>query len=98
MLDINYIRENKERVKKSIEARKAQVDLDKILELDDKRRDLIKKVDEKRAVRNAFPKEKPDQSQLEHMQKLKQEIDELEPQLKEIEEEYEKLMYLATKL
>ncbi|OGE33705.1 serine--tRNA ligase [Candidatus Daviesbacteria bacterium RIFCSPHIGHO2_02_FULL_36_13] len=93
MLDINYIRENKERVKKSIEARKAQVDLDKILELDDKRRDLIKKVDEKRAVRNAFPKEKPDQSQLEHMQKLKQEIDELEPQLKEIEEEYEKLMY-----
>ena len=93
MLDVNYIRENKERVKKSIEARKAQVDLDKILELDDKRRDLIKKVDEKRAVRNAFPKEKPDQSQLEHMQKLKQEIDELEPQLKEIEEEYEKLMY-----
>ncbi len=92
MLDINYIRENKEKVRKSVEARKASVDLDKLLELDSQRRELITKVDEIRAKRNLAPKEKPDSAQLEQLQSLKKELDELETKLKHVEEEFEKLM------
>lgn len=92
MLDINYIRENSEQVKKAVQARKSDVDLDKILELDEKRKELIKIVDEKRAERNTGSKGKPDPSQLEHLQKLKQELEELEPKLKEVEEELGTLM------
>lgn len=92
MLDIKYIRENLDKVKKSAEAKKADVNLAKILELDDKRREFIKRIDEKRAERNASSKKKPDQFQLEHLQHLKQEIEGLEPRLKEVENELEKLM------
>ncbi len=56
MLDINYIREQKEIVKKSVEARKADIDLEKLLSLDAKRRELISKVDELRAKRNEAAK------------------------------------------
>lgn len=52
MLDINFIRDNLEKVKKSVEARKAAVDLDQLLKLDDGRRTLITKVDDLRAKRN----------------------------------------------
>ena len=58
MLDINFIREHKDIVKKSIEARKANIDLDKLLKLDSQRRELIVKVDDLRAKRNAAAKEK----------------------------------------
>ena len=46
MLDINFIRDNLEKVKKSIEARKAHVDLDKLLRLDDDRKELLRQIDE----------------------------------------------------
>ena len=95
MLDINYIRENLEKVKKSIEARKADLDLDRILDLDDKRRDLIGRIDQKRAERNTSSKAKPDQFQLEYLQHLKSELEGLEPRLKEIEDEFEKSMLMV---
>src|SRR3989338_6333559 len=87
MLDINYIRENKELVKENVRKRKSQVDIDQVIELDSKRKELLQRIDEKRAERNASSKEKPDQSQLERLQALKQELEELEPQLKLIEQE-----------
>ena len=95
MLDINYIRENTEKVKHSVQARKADVDLDRILELDDKRKDLIKRIDEKRAKRNISSKDKPDQFQLESLQHLKSEIEELEPRLREIENDLKNLMLMV---
>lgn len=92
MLDINFIKENLDKVKKSIEARKADVDLDQLLKLDDQRRDLITKVDELRAKRNAFSHMRPDQSQLGHLQDLKEDLEKLEPDLKKIENKLEELM------
>lgn len=92
MLDINFIRENITKVKKSIEARKTDVNLDRIVELDSKRRDYIKRIDEKRAERNAASQQKPDQFQLEHLQHLKQTLEDLEPKLKEIELELKQLL------
>ena len=89
MLDINYIRENLEKVKKSVEARKLQVDLDKLLKLDDQRRELINKVDKQRAERNEAAKKKD----IETGKKIKGELDSLEKNLTEIEEQWQDLMY-----
>ncbi|MBI2599876.1 serine--tRNA ligase, partial [Candidatus Daviesbacteria bacterium] len=88
MLDINFIRENKEKVEKSIKARKANIDLEKLLNLDDQRRELITKVDDLRAKRNTAAKDK----NIEEGKKIKGELDNLEKQLKSIEDEWQKLM------
>ena len=50
-------------------------------------KELIKILDEKRAERNTYSKQKPDPSQLEKLQTLKHEIDQLELSLKEVETE-----------
>ena len=88
MLDVNYIKENLDKVKKSIENRKSKVDLDKLLELDEKRRTLIQKVDELRAKRNISAREK----NIEEGKKIKVELDVLEKQLAEVEGEWNVLI------
>lgn len=88
MLDISYIRENKESVKKSIESRKANVDLDKLLKLDDQRRDLIQKVEGLRAKKNEAAKQKD----IDAGKKVKSELAELEKQLNEVETKWNSLM------
>lgn len=88
MLDINFIRENLEKVKKSIEARKAEVDLEKLLKLDDQRRELIQKVDNLRAKRNEAAKKKD----VEVGKKIKGELEGLEKSLGEIEKQRKDLM------
>ncbi len=88
MLDINYIRENLDKVKKSVEARKANVDLEKLLKLDLERREFIKKVDELRAKRNNAAKAKD----IEIGKKIKGELGELEKKLDEVEKQWNELM------
>lgn len=88
MLDINYIKDNLEIVKKSVEARKADVDLEKLLRLDDERRDLIQKVDDLRAKRNEAAQVKD----IESGKKIKGELGGLEKQLTEVENKWNQLM------
>ncbi len=88
MLDINFIRENKDKVKKSIEARKADVDLEKLISLDNQRRELIAKVDDLRARRNEVAKARD----IEAGKKVKGELEGLEKQLNDVESEWNKLM------
>jgi len=57
MLDIKWIRENPEATKEGIKNKKAQGDVDRILELDDKRRELLQKAETLKADRNRFSKE-----------------------------------------
>jgi len=52
MLDIKFIRENVEVVKKAARDKAREVDIDRLLELDKKRRRLIGEIDEKREERN----------------------------------------------
>ncbi|MDP3973482.1 MAG: serine--tRNA ligase [Candidatus Daviesbacteria bacterium] len=89
MLDINYIRENLDKVKKSIKDRKSDVDLDQLLKLDERRRDLISKVDELRAKRNEAAKVR-DKNQ---GARVKDELQSLEKQLNETEKKWQELMY-----
>lgn len=88
MLDINFIKDNLDKVKKSVEARKADVDLDKLLKLDEERRDLIQKVDSLRAKRNEAAKAKD----IEIGKKIKGELEGLEKQLSDTEKEWSILM------
>jgi seryl-tRNA synthetase len=58
MLDIKFIRENKEKVKKAIEDKGIKLDLDELLKFDEKRRDFITKIDSLRSERNKVAKER----------------------------------------
>ncbi len=97
MLDIKYIRENKETVKKATADK--QIDssiIDKVLELDEKRRSLIQKIEEIRKEANSFQsaiKAKPTDEQIEKGKKFKEELSKLEPELAEIDKNYQQVMF-----
>ncbi|KKU06403.1 MAG: Serine-tRNA ligase [Parcubacteria group bacterium GW2011_GWA2_45_30] len=57
MLDIKFIRENPEEVKKALKNRSANFDVDYLLQLDEKRRGKIKEVDDLRAHQNTLSEE-----------------------------------------
>ena len=59
MLDIKLIRTETEKVKKALSRRKEVVDIDGLLELDNKRRELLFDVEQKKARQNAVSKEIP---------------------------------------
>lgn len=77
MLDIGYIKENLELVKKSAEAKGFKVNLDELLELTEKRRELIAKVDALRTQKNSAAKGKD----IAVGKKVKQDLELLEKQL-----------------
>jgi seryl-tRNA synthetase len=90
MLEIQYIRENAEKVKKGVAAKQLDPKIvDEILSLDEKRRKLILEVEEIRAKRNEIAK---GGKASEEGKKLKDELKEKEPELIKIETEYKKLM------
>jgi len=85
MLDISYIRENPEEVKEG--TRKKQRDplvVDKVLELDEKRRELIQKVEELRAERNEVSRQGAEDGR-QRGKEIKEELKRIEPELKEVE-------------
>ncbi len=98
MLDIKYIREHLEEVKQAAKNKNREVDWERLLALDEKRRELIGKIEEKRAERNLRSKIKDQRSktgekdQIEFGKKLKEEIRDLEEELKTVEKEYDELM------
>jgi len=57
MLDLAYIRENPERVRKAVRDKGEKADVDAILELDEKRRAILKESESLRAERNEVSKE-----------------------------------------
>jgi len=96
MLDIKYIRENTDLVKQGIKNKNYDPQVvDRVLEKDTARRDLIAKTEEIRAKRNELNeklKNGRDEELIKESVKLKKELDDLHPQLKQIEEEYNSLM------
>lgn len=89
MLDINFIRQNQELVKKA--ARDKQMDesvVDRLVLVDNRRRELVKAIDELRAQRNEAAKERD----ISRGKEIKLKLQELEPQLKRSADEYRQLM------
>ena len=54
MLDIKFIRENPEKVKKAAENKQVEVDIDRLLELEEKKKEVLKEVEKLRAQRNTI--------------------------------------------
>ena len=87
MLDIKLIRENPEKVKKGCRDKQVKVDIDKLLDLDKKRREFLQKIEILRAKQNKLGKDKINEAK-----KLKTEIKKIEPKLEKIVQEYNALM------
>ncbi len=100
MLDLKFIRENPDLVKRAIELKKEKDCVDEILKLDERRRELIKKGDALKARRNDvteeianLKKQGKDASELiEEMRKVSDQIKEIDAELKKVEAELENLL------
>lgn len=88
MLDIKFIRENKELVKKNCIDRRAKVDIDLILSLDEERKNLLKQAEELRSLRNAKSKGKPTDEEIKKMREVGDTITKIEKDLAEVETKY----------
>ena len=90
MIDIELIRENPDKVKEKCKKKKSNVDIDRILDLDKKRREMIKNIEELKSEQNRISRmyKKRDK----RAKEIKEKIKKLEPELKHIEEEFYKLM------
>ena len=91
MLNINLIRENPEVVKEGVRKKGYDAGLvDKVLEADMARRELIVKVDDSRKERNEVAGAEQRTKDIEQRgREIKEELKTLEPQLKELEEQFE---------
>jgi seryl-tRNA synthetase len=96
MLDIRFVRENAELVEKKAQQKGYKINVAKLLKADERRRDLLKKVEDIRAQRNALTEQskggKPSDENLAKGKELRSRMDELESQLKPAESEHKDLL------
>jgi seryl-tRNA synthetase len=104
MLDIKFIRENPEKVKQGLKNKGANVDLNEVLMLDTRKRDLIKKIDDYRAFKNQFSKKiinaPPEEKQkmIAEMKEFDRDNDKLDDKLKEVDKKLQTLLRLIPNL
>ncbi len=99
MLDIKFIRGNLELVKDAARKKHIEVDIDRLIEVDDMRRDLGRRVEEKRATQNEATQKISVQSDegerermIEEMRVLKSGLQKEEEELKTVMQEWQLLM------
>ena len=99
MLDINFIRENKELIKEGARKKRVDFDIDRLISLDDKRRETLKIVEERRAEQNKVSEEiarsgnpTGQAKAISEMKELKSGLQAEEEKLRKIMEEWQKLM------
>lgn len=88
MIDIKYVRENLNEVKRALDKKHTRFDLDGLLRLDDKRRKLLIKIEQLRAERNKCAKQKD----IEAGRRIKQQLSKLELEYQKVETEFNQLM------
>lgn len=81
MLSLDFIRANKSKVIEAAKNKNRKVDIDKILLLDDERRELIQKIQVLREERNKTSHGKPDEKTISRGKEIKEELKKLEEQL-----------------
>jgi len=100
MLDLKFIRDNPDKVKAGVASKRATVDVDGLLQLDIRRRQLIVKMDELRAKKNAanddisrLIRTKQDPKPfIASMKAIAAEIDTLEAQVKPLDEQIQNIL------
>ena len=101
MLDIKLIRTETERVKAALARRKENVDIDAVLELDNKRRELVFEAEQLKKKQNEVSKKIPQLKKagedttaiFAEMKEISDTVKELDAKTKEVEEELTALMY-----
>jgi len=103
MLDIKFIRQNHQKVLKAIEARGLNLDLDKILLLDEERRKILIELEDLRHKKNIANEEishllkekKSPVKRIQELKKISEEADRLKVNLKKLEEDLNKFLLLV---
>jgi seryl-tRNA synthetase len=88
MLDIKFIRENKDLISAGAKKKHIDFDIERLLEVDDKRKDLTTRVDEKNRERNVAQQNRD----IELGKRLKEELDALEEERQKVMHEWQSLM------
>lgn len=102
MLDIKFIRENPDKVKKAISDRGMDLDLNEFLSLDEERRKLLLEVEELKHQKNVVSDEvgrllkgkKDAKEKILNMKVVSQKIDEIDKKVVEISQKLTKIAYL----
>jgi seryl-tRNA synthetase len=96
MLDIKYIRENQKIIKDAIKNKGIKLDLDKLLEVDERRVKLLQEVEELNAQKNKLNEEMKDGKGKDKIivegKKVKDKLARVEPEYKKIKLEFDELM------
>jgi seryl-tRNA synthetase len=101
MLDIKFIRDNPDKVKKAILDKRIDLDLDRLLDIDLRRRSLLTEVESLLATKNKASKEIPKlkaeekKVRLLEMKEVGEKENELKIQLKATEQEFAELMAIV---
>ncbi|MCP6718517.1 MAG: serine--tRNA ligase [Patescibacteria group bacterium] len=102
MLDIKFIRQNPDKVKKACKDKQVKVDIDKLLKVDKKRIKLLQTLEDMRAKKNKASKDivktkdkKEKEKIILEMRKLDRSNDKLDENLKKLEQEFNELMLLV---
>lgn len=99
MLDIKFIRENKDIVKKAAENKLIDVDIDKLLEIDESLRKITQESDNLKEERNKLSSSIPTlpndekQKTIAYVKELKEKISDLEEKINPLKDEFTNLMY-----
>ncbi len=93
MLDIHFIRENREAVQKATTAKEVDVNIDELLALDEKRREQLQVVEQLRAKRNDIAGKmkngKPDTALIEQGKQIKGQLATADADMQEIDKAYQ---------
>jgi len=93
MLDLNFIRENSEVVKNACKNKNVNVNVDRVLELDKKKRELMTEMETLKAEQNKISRGGTEnQAIFVQAKEIKQKIKEMEPELEEINGELKILL------
>ncbi len=91
MLDLQFIRRNPELVKKNAKAKNVDVDIDRLLEVDMRLRDLQKNLEDIRHKRNLLSKKGDSKETREKGKSIKKEIKTLEKEIRSLREERDEI-------
>ncbi|MGM0651632.1 MAG: serine--tRNA ligase [Bacillota bacterium] len=100
MLDLKYVRENPDAVRRAMELKNEPGDLDGLLKMDQQRRDLLQEVEELKQTRNRVSKEigkegaesEAAQQKKEEMRGVSTKIKEMDEQLRQVDAKMEQLL------
>ncbi len=99
MLDIKFIRQNPEKVKEGCQAKRVKVDIDQLLKVDEKRREILKILESIRFQKNkaskkiAQAKEIEKQSIISELKKLDKKSNKLNQALRELDLQFKDLIF-----